>query len=118
MKTDVQDFLDSLEGGVLHEALGSILSDVAQAVRNNDGKAKGKIALTLSFEKFGDSQVMVTHKLDFKKPTNKGSITEDRASQTPMFVNKGGELTLFQKDQDDLFPGVIGIDKGKKQQAN
>lgn len=115
MKTNVEDFLSSLEGGVFHEALSSILSDVAMHVRNNDGKAKGKIKLELSFEKFGDQQVMVTHKMDFKKPTNKGSITEDRVSQTPMFVNKGGELTLFQKDQDDMFaPNVVGIGKQKQ----
>lgn len=91
MKTNVQEFLGNLEGGVLDEALANILSDVAFAVRNSDSRIKGRVNLSLSFERFGDDQVMITHKLDFRKPTNKGSIQEDRESQTPMFVNKGDE---------------------------
>lgn len=112
MKTNVQEFLGNLEGGVLDEALANILSDVAFAVRNSDSRIKGRVNLSLSFERFGDDQVMITHKLDFRKPTNKGSIQEDRESQTPMFVNKGGELTLFRKDQEDLFgPKVTPLHK-------
>src|SRR5699024_11438024 len=86
MKTNVQEFLGNLEGSVLEEALGSILSDIAFAVRNTDSRIKGRVSLDLSFEKLNDEQVMVTHKVDFKKPTSKGSISEDRVSQTPMFV--------------------------------
>lgn len=112
MKTNVQEFLGNLEGGVLEEALGSILSDIAFAVRNTDSRIKGRVSLDLSFEKLNDEQVMVTHKVDFKKPTSKGSISEDRVSQTPMFVNKGGELTLFRKDQEDMFaPKVVPLHK-------
>ncbi|WP_255837024.1 hypothetical protein [Ignatzschineria rhizosphaerae] len=41
MKTNVQEFLGNLEGGVLEEALGSILNDIAFAVRNTDSRVKG-----------------------------------------------------------------------------
>lgn len=110
--TNVQEFLNDLDGGVMNEALASILSDVAFAVRNGDSRIKGRVNISLSFERFGDEQVMITSKLDFKKPTNKGSISEDRESQTPMFVNKGGELTLFRKDQEDMFaPKVVPFHK-------
>lgn len=110
--TDIQEFLSNLEGGVLQEALGHIVSDVAFAVRHNDSRIKGRVNISLSFEKLNDDQVMVTHKVEFKKPTNKGSISEDRESQTPMFVNKGGELTVFRKDQEDMFgPKVVPFHK-------
>lgn len=110
--TDVQEFLSNLEGGVLQEALGNILSDIAFSVRNNDSRIKGRVNLSLSFEKLNDNQVMITHKIDFKKPTSKGSISEDRESQTPMYVNKGGELSIFSKDQGDMFaPNVTPIHK-------
>ena len=33
----------------------------------------------------------------------RGSKSEEDTTNTPMFVNKGGELTLFQKDQVQLF---------------
>lgn len=115
--TNLKDFLKSLEGGVLYEALENILSDVAFATRNNDRRVKGRVNISLTFEKFADEQVMVSHKIDYKKPTNKGSIQEDRQSSTPMFVNKGGELTLFRKDQEDMFldpPNVIDINKKEK----
>lgn len=111
-KTDVMEFLNSLEGGVLVEALGNIISDVGFATRNVDSRVKGKIVLTLNFDKLNDNQLMIDHKVEFKRPTSKGSISEDRTSQTPMYVNRGGELSLLSKDQDDIFaPKVVPLHK-------
>lgn len=98
MTTKVPEFLGDLDGGILEQKLGSVLSDVARGVVNH-GKA-GKVTLELSMSRIGESsQVQLKHKLSFAKPTRRGKASEEDTTETPMHVAKDGALTLYPDTQ-------------------
>lgn len=100
--TDVTRFFEDLDGGVLAERLGTILSHAAAAATDNP-KKKAKVSLDLTIENIGSgSQVGITHKLAFKVPTAHGATAEDHTTETVMYVNSGGEMTLEPKNQLDM----------------
>ncbi|NWO10201.1 hypothetical protein HLV40_07295 [Chromohalobacter salexigens] len=110
--TDVTRFFEDLDGGVLAERLGTILSHAASAATDNP-KKKAKVTLDLTVENIGSgSQVSVLHKLAFKVPTAHGATSEDHTTETVMYVNAGGEMTLEPKNQLDM----IGHDHRKSAQ--
>lgn len=100
--TDVTRFFEDLDGGVLAERLGTILSHAAAAATDNP-KKKAKVTLDLTIENIGSGhQVGILHKLAFKVPTKHGTTSEDHATETVMYVNTGGEMTLEPKNQFDM----------------
>ncbi|ASK18895.1 hypothetical protein [Halomonas sp. N3-2A] len=100
--TDVTKFIEDLDGGVLAERLGKVLSHAAAAATDNP-KKKAKVSIELTVENIGSgSQVSVTHKLAFKVPTNHGDTAENHTTETVMYVNTGGEMTLEPKNQFDM----------------
>lgn len=100
--TDVTKFIEDLDGGVLAERLGKVLSHAAAAATDNP-KKKAKVSIELTIENIGSgSQVSVLHKLAFKVPTNHGDTAENHTTETVMYVNTGGELTLEPKNQFDM----------------
>ncbi|MDP5208873.1 hypothetical protein [Microbulbifer sp. 2205BS26-8] len=102
MATNVNRFISELDGGVFEEKLAHILSDVASAVTDYD--RKGEVQITLKVGKIKNShQVQIEHTLKYKKPTNHGSISEDNATSTPMYVGTKGALSLFPEKQDQMF---------------
>ncbi|AEW24641.1 hypothetical protein ACNCRD_004888 [Escherichia coli] len=100
-QTDVNVFINDLDGGVFVNKLGAVLSEVAFGV--NSTNKKGKVCVEFELSSLDENRVSVSHKLKFTRPTMRGSKSEEDTTNTPMFVNKGGELTLFQKDQGQLF---------------
>ncbi|HDU2616185.1 TPA: hypothetical protein RE965_000843 [Proteus mirabilis] len=104
-KTNVPDFLSELDAGVFENKVSVALNDVALGVLNNGGK--GKVIIELDIERLSnsteDKRVEITHKLKFTAPTLRGKRTEDDATKTPMYVGKGGKLTIMQEDQGQLF---------------
>ena len=102
MTTKVEQFISDLDGGVFEEKLSAILSDVAASVIDH-GK-KGTISITLDIKQIGSShQVQIDHVLKYKRPTSRGSISEDNATSTPMHVGKRGALSFFPEDQGVFF---------------
>lgn len=102
MSTNVEQFIADLDGGVFEEKLSRILSDVAGAVVDH-GK-KGQVTIQLDISQIGSgSQVAVAHTLKYKRPTSKGSISEDNMTITPMHVGTKGALTFFPDKQTKLF---------------
>lgn len=100
--TDVTRFLEDLDGGVLAERLGKVLSHAAAAATDNP-KKKGKVSIDLTIENIGSgARVGVTHKLAFKIPTEHGTQSEEHTTETVMCVNTGGEMTLEPKNQFDM----------------
>ena len=102
--TDTNKFLNDLTGGAFTDQIGMALSDVAESVIAT-GK-KGQVVITLDIEQMGDkesSQVGVKHKLAYTAPEKFGSRKEDYARKTPMYVNKGGEVSLFANHTAGLF---------------
>jgi len=89
--TDVPEFMGELDGGVFQNKIAVALSEVAFGVLNNG--QKGKVTLTFELDRMSNSveekRVMIKHKLD--------------STETPMYVNRGGKLTILQEDQGQLF---------------
>ncbi|MBW5800641.1 hypothetical protein [Halomonas elongata] len=100
--TDVTRFFEDLDGGVLSERLGVILSHAASAATDNP-KKKAKVTIDLEISNIGSgSQVGIAHKLAFKIPHAHGTQAEDHTTETVMYVNSGGEMTLEPKNQLDM----------------
>ncbi|OOR83895.1 hypothetical protein [Moraxella canis] len=97
--TQVQRFISDLGAGSIEHMLAQIISDVADGVVNT-GK-KGEATLKLTFSSIGDSrQVRVEHKLTYKEPTRKGSRSEEHTTETPMYVNLNGTVTIVSEDNE------------------
>ena len=103
--TVVPDFLGELDAGVFMNKIAAALNNTALGVLNNGNK--GKVTLTFDFERMGNSveekRVKIKHKLQYVTPTPRGKATEEDTTETPMWVNKGGKLTILQEDQGNLF---------------
>jgi hypothetical protein len=112
--TDVQAFIGELDGGVFETKIGAVLSEVASGVMNT--KTKGKVSLNLEIEPFDENRVKIKHKLSYVRPTNRGEISEEDTTETPMYVNRGGRLTILQEDQGQLLT-LAGEPDGKLRAA-
>ena len=69
----------------LKPKIGAVLSEVASGVMNT--KTKGKVSLNLEIEPFDENRVKIKHKLSYVRPTNRGKISEEDTTETPMYVN-------------------------------
>lgn len=106
-QTNTTQFLTDLTGGAFADQIGMAISDVAESVIAT-GK-KGQVKITLDLSVLGDKeayQVNVKHKLDYTAPETFGTRKEDYARQTPMYVNKGGEVSLFANHTAGLFDNI------------
>lgn len=101
MSTNVTTFIASLDSGILQKKLGKILSDVAGSV--SDHEKMGEVSLNMKIKPLSGGQVMVEHVVKYKRPTSKGSISEDNLTKTPMHVGLKGDLSLMPENQPDMF---------------
>lgn len=116
--TDVAKFVEDLDGGVLAERLGTILSHAAAAATDNP-KKKAKVTLDMTIENIGSgSQVSIAHKLTFKVPTAHGDTAENHTTETVMYVNTGGEMTLEPKNQFDMIGHAHRKDTNSNQEQH
>ncbi|MBD2822655.1 hypothetical protein ID852_18620 [Xenorhabdus sp. 42] len=117
--TVVPDFLSELDGGVFENKLSASLNAVALGVINNGGK--GKVIVEMDIARLNNSieekRVMISHKLKFTAPTPRGKSSEEDTTETPMYVGKGGKLTIMQEDQGNLF-SINGEPDGKLRATN
>lgn len=115
--TNVPDFLGELDAGVFMNKIAGALNTAALGVLNNG--SKGKVVLTFDIDRMGNSieekRVMIKHKLQYVTPTPRGIVSEEDTTETPMFVNRGGKLTILQEDQGNLF--TLGGDPDAKLRA-
>lgn len=113
-KTNVPDFLGELDAGVFMNKVSAALNATALGVLNNGGK--GKLVITLDLDRLSNSveekRVGIKHQLKFVTPTPRGKVSEEDTTETPMYVGKGGKLTILQEDQGQLFT-VDGKTDGK-----
>lgn len=95
-QTNVNDFIGELNAGILIEQLGITLSEAALAtIVNGQGSKKAKVNLELTLSQIGENdQVVVAAKLSKSVPTKRGKKTEENVTDTPMFVGKGGKMTI------------------------
>ncbi|MDC0726592.1 MULTISPECIES: hypothetical protein [Enterobacteriaceae] len=112
--TNIPDFFGELDGGVFENKLAAALNEVALGVLNNG--QKGKVQVTFDLSRLSNSleekRVTIQHRLSFTKPTPRGKSSEEDTTETPMYVNRGGKLTVLQEDQGQLF--TLGGDPAAK----
>lgn len=102
-KTNVHDFLGELDAGIFETKLATALSDVALGVLNHDKQGTVKLEFTLKKMDSDNPQVQIQHKLSYVKPTKRGKSSEEDTTATPMYVHKGGVLSVTpNKDQMPL----------------
>ncbi len=95
-KTNVDNFMAELEAGTFKEKLAHMLSDVALGqVIHSSGNRKGKVNIEFSFHQVGDNnQVVISSKLSHITVTKRGNKSEQTTTETPMYVGKGGVLSI------------------------
>ncbi|MPW31843.1 hypothetical protein F9L16_23030 [Agarivorans sp. B2Z047] len=100
--TNVDDFISELGAGIFKEKLAHILSQSAMGtILHGDKAKKGKVSIDFTFKRVGDNdQVIISHKLSHITPTKRGKQSEEDVTETPMFVGKGGVLTINQPKED------------------
>ena len=65
-------------------------------------KAKSKLAIDIA--RIGESnQVNISHTLAYVEPTAKGKRSEDTTSETPMYLNNDGSVTIFANHTAQMF---------------
>ncbi|WP_454834478.1 hypothetical protein [Rahnella aceris] len=111
--TNVPEFLSELDAGIFENKIAAALG-----VLNNGGK--GKVSIEIDVSRISNSmeekRVMLAHKLKFSAPTPRGKTSEEDTTETPMYVGKGGKLTIMQEDQGQLFT-IAGDPDGKLRDA-
>lgn len=95
-KTNLEDFFSELGAGAFKEKLALALSEAALGVViNGMGTKKSKVTIDFTISQIGENdQVIITHKLTKSIPTKRGKKMEENITETPMFVGKGGVLTI------------------------
>jgi len=101
-KTNVDNFVGELEAGIFKEKLAHMLSDVALGqIIHSSGNRKGKVNIELTFSQVGDNnQVMISSKLSHVTVTKRGMKSEQTTTETPMYVGKGGVLSIDQPKEE------------------
>lgn len=96
--TDVETLISELDGGVLAQKIGRALSDVAAGTVLT-GKV-GKVSITFDMKQIGESsQIEMANKISYTKPTDKGKSSEENTTKTPLYVGRGGKLSIFPDEQ-------------------
>lgn len=105
-KTNVTEFIGELDAGIFENKLSAALSEVALGVLNHDKVGTVKLEFTLKKMDSDNPQVQIQHKLSYVKPTKRGKSSEEDTTATPMYVHKGGVLSVTpDKEQMPIFAG-------------
>lgn len=103
-KTNVTEFIGELDAGIFENKLAAALSEVALGVLNHDKLGTVKLEFTLKKMDSDNPQVQIQHKLSYVKPTKRGKSSEEDTTATPMYVHKGGVLSVTpDKEQMPIF---------------
>lgn len=101
-KTNVAEFVSELQAGVFEQQIATAINETALAVVEH--ARKGKVTIELDFKHIPNTnQVNIAHTLTFNRPTKRGSKKEDLTYDTPMYVGRGGKVTIFPTEQKDMF---------------
>lgn len=94
--------IEDMDNGTLAQKLSTSL---AAATRGAIGHGKkGRVTLTIDIEQIGEAaQVQLTHKISSVVPTLRGKRSEEDTTQTAMFVNENGYVSIAPDAQVDFF---------------
>lgn len=118
MTTDVNEFMTDLDAGVFEKKLSAALSSVASGVI--DHEAVGEVNIKLKLKPIGSYQIEVTQTLEYTTPKKRGKLTETDQTKTPMHVGKGGRMSFFPENQNQLFTktGEVNRETGEIESKN
>lgn len=98
----LNDVLGELDCGNFVEKVAAQLAETVMKTVHTEGKQKGEIIIKLSVAKIGTTdQVMISSRLEHKTPTPRGMKSEHDTTDTPMWVGKGGTLSINQPREDE-----------------
>ena len=96
------EILGELDAGIFEQKVHEALKTVALGVIRT-GK-DGSIQLTLKLSQIGNSSTVdVAHTLKMVQPTINGKVTDESTTNTAMYANNLGYLTIHPQMQEDLF---------------
>ena len=112
-KTNLNEFMGELGAGVFGEKFVHALQSAALGTLHaSNGSKKGKVTVELTFQQVGDNdQVIISHKLASSIPTLRGKKMEEDLTETPMFVGKGGVLSINQPQEDTSRQFGLSVDQ-------
>ena len=99
--SEVADFFGELGAGVFEEKLTRSLKETALACMVNN--KTGEISLKFKISPINQSQAKITHLITTKAPTLNGEKAEKNSTETHMYVNTGGKMSLFPENQTQMF---------------
>lgn len=103
-KTDIHEFLGELDAGIFENKLAQALSDVALGVVTHDKAGVVKVEFSIKKTDSDNPAVQIQHKISYAKPTKRGKSTEEDTTATPMYVHKGGVLSVTpEKESLSMF---------------
>ena len=99
---NVAEFISSLDSGVLEQQLGHFITQIAASSLEHN--RKGKLILALDFSKLNDEQITFSHKISTKKPTRRGSNSEEISGSTVMHFHSNGTVSIAPEQKSgDIF---------------
>lgn len=106
MKERTYDFsqtLADLDAGVFLEKISRAIKDTAiGTVNHGENRKRGRVIIELSMERIGESsQVTMTHKLKYERPTKRGKFAEEDATETALYVSPRIGLSIMPENQTD-----------------
>ena len=99
---DFTTTLQELDAGVFVAKLTKAIKEVTLGTVEHN--KKGKVTISLEFKRIGESnQIMLSHKLSYSQPTERGSRGEDNETSTALYVAGNGAITIMPDTQQGLF---------------
>lgn len=97
-RTDIGDFIESLNAGVFKDKIDHVLSEVALYTSEyGDNRKKGIVEIKFTFGRMGEGdQMLISHKITKSMPTKGGKATEEDTTESAMYMGPGGKLTIEQ----------------------
>lgn len=99
--TEIAEFFGELGAGVFEQKLSRTLSETALACMANN--KTGEIVLKFKITPINQSQAKIAHTITSKAPTLNGEKSEKNITDTHMYVNAGGNMSLFPENQTQMF---------------
>ncbi len=107
-----ESFITEVDSGAFYEQISAFLSEVGKSICRYDKGGKLQFSFDIkpvrnTAQQGAGVKVVVESKAKYMRPPPTGAISEESATETPMWVNKDGSITLLAASHDDLFHGSI-----------
>lgn len=111
--TNVNQFFEELEAGIVHERLGVLLTSLAAAAMRSRTASTLTLKMSIKPVESSQTQVEVKHDITSKmtKITGRGTVQETDTGTTILYSNEDSTVSLYPTNQMDAFallPGEAG----------